>query len=293
MARPRSSAASTSRRPASSTRATRFSICSWWMKWHLGLRGTDIFFDSTADETKAAAGAAGASGIYERRVNNNFWGLGPSWTLDLERRIGDSGFTLVGRLDGASSSAKTGKASSRPPRPEPPLRQSGPIRSLRRLPTGRWALPGDRPVARPSAASSDIRARVGGNLRTSSAAQAAQALESTPKACCSAWITTTEAPHCRLESAFAWLAASRRCSNRLRSNHSPVRVSRSSPGVRSQSRPGVSDGWVNYLGKQSVPTHRPTSLEFPTNRGHSEKRVISSLRRPGDEQEVSDVHGRV
>ena len=71
------------------------------MKWHLGLRGTDIFFDSTADETKAAAGGVGASGIYERRVNNNYWGLGPSWTLDLERRIGDSGFTLVGRLDGA------------------------------------------------------------------------------------------------------------------------------------------------------------------------------------------------
>jgi len=81
--------------------SNEISICSWWMKWHLGLRGTDIFFDSTADETKAAAGAPGASGIYERRVSNNYWGLGPSWTLDLERRIGDSGFTLVGRLDGA------------------------------------------------------------------------------------------------------------------------------------------------------------------------------------------------
>jgi hypothetical protein len=79
--------------------SNEISICAWWMKWHFGLRGTSIFFDSTADETKAAAGAG--SGIYERRVTNDYWGLGPSWTLDLERRIGDSGFTLVGRLDGA------------------------------------------------------------------------------------------------------------------------------------------------------------------------------------------------
>jgi hypothetical protein len=79
--------------------SNEISICSWWSKWHFGLRGTDIFFDSRADETKAAA--ALGSGIFERRMNNNYWGLGPSWTLDLERRIGDSAFTVVGRLDGA------------------------------------------------------------------------------------------------------------------------------------------------------------------------------------------------
>src|SRR3984885_9837116 len=79
--------------------SNEISICSWWSKWRFCLRGTDIFFDSRADETKAAA--ALGSGIFERRMNNNYWGLGPSWTLDLERRIGDSAFTVVGRLDGA------------------------------------------------------------------------------------------------------------------------------------------------------------------------------------------------
>ncbi len=79
--------------------SNEISICSWWTKWHFGLRGTDIFFDSRADESKAAAG--GGSGVYERRMTNNYWGIGPSFGLDLERRIGDSGFTIVGRLDGA------------------------------------------------------------------------------------------------------------------------------------------------------------------------------------------------
>jgi Legionella pneumophila major outer membrane protein precursor len=79
--------------------SNEISICTWWMKWHLGLRGTDVFFDSRADEDPAVA--AGGSGVFERRMTNSFWGIGPSWALDLERRIGDSGFTVVGRLDGA------------------------------------------------------------------------------------------------------------------------------------------------------------------------------------------------
>ena len=69
------------------------------MKWHLGLRGTDVFFDSRADEDPAVA--VGGSGIFERRMTNSYWGIGPSFGLDLERRIGDSGFTVLGRLDGA------------------------------------------------------------------------------------------------------------------------------------------------------------------------------------------------
>jgi hypothetical protein len=80
--------------------SNEISICTWWMKWHFGLRGTDVYFDSRADENPAVA--AGGTGIYERRETNNYWGLGPSWALDLERRIGDnSGFTIVGRIDGA------------------------------------------------------------------------------------------------------------------------------------------------------------------------------------------------
>jgi len=79
--------------------SNEISICTWWMKWHLGLRGTDVFFDSRADEDPAVA--AGDTGIFERRMTTSYWGLGPSFGLDLERRIGDSGFTVLGRLDGA------------------------------------------------------------------------------------------------------------------------------------------------------------------------------------------------
>jgi hypothetical protein len=79
--------------------SNEISICSWWMKWHFGLRGADVYFDSRADEDPAVA--AGGSGIFERRMTNNYWGIGPHLGLDLERRIGDSGFTVVGRLDGA------------------------------------------------------------------------------------------------------------------------------------------------------------------------------------------------
>jgi len=81
--------------------SNEISICSWWSKWHFGLRGMDVYFDSRADETLAEAEAPGASGIFERRDTNNVWGIGPCMGLDLERRIGDSGFTILGRLDGA------------------------------------------------------------------------------------------------------------------------------------------------------------------------------------------------
>src|SRR5262249_1758653 len=68
--------------------SNELSICTWWMKWHVGLRGAEIFFDSKADEDPAIA--AGGSGVFERRMTNNYWGLGPHASLDLERRIGDS-----------------------------------------------------------------------------------------------------------------------------------------------------------------------------------------------------------
>jgi hypothetical protein len=79
--------------------SNEISICTWWTKWHFGFRGTDIFFDSKADENPAVA--AGGSGIFERRMKNSYWGIGPCAGLDLERRIGDSGFTVLGRVDGA------------------------------------------------------------------------------------------------------------------------------------------------------------------------------------------------
>jgi hypothetical protein len=79
--------------------SNELTICAWWMKWRLGLRGADVYFDSTADEPLAAA--SGGSGIFERRVTNNFWGIGPHGSLELERRLNDSGLTLIGRLDSA------------------------------------------------------------------------------------------------------------------------------------------------------------------------------------------------
>ena len=47
----------------------------WRMKWRIGLRTADIFFNSQADEPLAAAAAG--SGIFERSISNNFWGIGP------------------------------------------------------------------------------------------------------------------------------------------------------------------------------------------------------------------------
>jgi hypothetical protein len=79
--------------------SNEISICSWWTKWRFGLRGADLFFDSRADENEAVA--AGGSGIFERRMTNNYWGLGPNLGLDLERRLTDWGLTLMGRVDGA------------------------------------------------------------------------------------------------------------------------------------------------------------------------------------------------
>jgi hypothetical protein len=79
--------------------SNELSICCWWLKWRLGLRGADIFFDSRADEDPAVA--AGGSGIFERRLTNNYWGIGPHAGLDFERRLSDTGLALVGRLDGA------------------------------------------------------------------------------------------------------------------------------------------------------------------------------------------------
>ncbi len=53
----------------------------WGMKWRIGLRTADVFFDSQADELFAAAAAPGKSGIFARSISDNFWGIGPHATL--------------------------------------------------------------------------------------------------------------------------------------------------------------------------------------------------------------------
>jgi Legionella pneumophila major outer membrane protein precursor len=70
------------------------------MKWRFGLRWADAFFDSRAEESFAAAAAG--SGIFQTRVSNNFWGVGPHVGLELAKRFPGSGLSLVGWADGAT-----------------------------------------------------------------------------------------------------------------------------------------------------------------------------------------------
>ena len=72
---------------------------NWDMKWRIGLRTADVFFDSQADELFAAAAAPGASGIFQRSISNNFWGIGPHAALELKLRRNPWGLGWVGRLD--------------------------------------------------------------------------------------------------------------------------------------------------------------------------------------------------
>jgi hypothetical protein len=80
-----------------------FYTCQWpyvEMKWRFGLRWADAFFDSRADEPFAAAAAG--SGIFQTRVSNNFWGIGPHLALELAKRFKGTGLALTGWADGAT-----------------------------------------------------------------------------------------------------------------------------------------------------------------------------------------------
>jgi hypothetical protein len=69
----------------------------WDMRWRIGLRYADVYFDSRADE--AFALAAAGSGIYETRTTNSYVGFGPHAGLDLARRFGTSGLAFVTKAD--------------------------------------------------------------------------------------------------------------------------------------------------------------------------------------------------
>jgi hypothetical protein len=71
-----------------------------YMRWRFGLRYADAYFDSRADEPFTAAAAG--SGIFESRVSNNFWGIGPHAGLELTRCLRWSGLGLVAWVDGAT-----------------------------------------------------------------------------------------------------------------------------------------------------------------------------------------------
>lgn len=68
------------------------------MKWRLGLRYADAYFDSRAVEPLAAATAG--SGVFERGVSNSFWGVGPHSGVEVDRRVEGTGLSLFAKVDG-------------------------------------------------------------------------------------------------------------------------------------------------------------------------------------------------
>ncbi len=68
---------------------------NWGLKWRIGLRYADVFFGSQADEPVTEA----PSGVFERAISNNFWGIGPHAAVELSTSRSSEGFRWVGRLD--------------------------------------------------------------------------------------------------------------------------------------------------------------------------------------------------
>jgi hypothetical protein len=61
----------------------------WDMKWRAGIRVANVYFDSSA-----------GTDLVSQHETNNFWGAGPHFALDLKRRLGDTGFSVGGQVDG-------------------------------------------------------------------------------------------------------------------------------------------------------------------------------------------------
>jgi hypothetical protein len=80
------------------SRETSLGPC-WGMKWRIGLRYADVFFDSQADEDETLAAAG--SGVFQRAISDNFWGIGPHAGLELGTQRNRDGLRWVGRLDTA------------------------------------------------------------------------------------------------------------------------------------------------------------------------------------------------
>jgi Legionella pneumophila major outer membrane protein precursor len=76
--------------------SARFSPGPFWdLKWRVGARLADVFFDSRVSDRVSA-------GAFEQQASNNFIGAGPHFALDAERRIGLlPGFAAFGNIDGA------------------------------------------------------------------------------------------------------------------------------------------------------------------------------------------------
>jgi hypothetical protein len=70
---------------------------NWDMKWTLGLRNMWLFSDTQG--TQPSAQAAGGSGIAFAQQSNSIYGIGPHSALELNRRLGDSGWSILLRTD--------------------------------------------------------------------------------------------------------------------------------------------------------------------------------------------------
>jgi hypothetical protein len=70
----------------------------WDMKWRFGLRWSSIYFDAGADGP--AGGVGGSSTVFAARDTDRYVGFGPHAGLKLGRRLGCTGLSLVGQVDG-------------------------------------------------------------------------------------------------------------------------------------------------------------------------------------------------
>jgi hypothetical protein len=71
----------------------------WDMKWRFGLRLNYIYFDALASGPTGEVG--GGSTAFAARDTDHYVGFGPHSGLTLGRRLGDTGLSLVGQVDGA------------------------------------------------------------------------------------------------------------------------------------------------------------------------------------------------
>jgi hypothetical protein len=72
----------------------------WEMRWKIGARVADIFFDAQQD--LAPPNAQGNGVPIEQRTGNSFAGAGPAGGLELFRRLDVPGLALYAEVDGAS-----------------------------------------------------------------------------------------------------------------------------------------------------------------------------------------------
>jgi hypothetical protein len=73
----------------------------WDMKWTVGLR--QIFLADSSQATQSFAQAIGGNNVVFARESSNFYGIGPHAALELNRRLGDSGWSFYSRADFAGT----------------------------------------------------------------------------------------------------------------------------------------------------------------------------------------------